>query len=41
MKIQTPGSSCSGTEETNPTSMLEDSGSIPGLTKWVGDPASP
>ena len=32
-------SSCSGSVETNPTSIHEDSGSNPGLTQWVGDPA--
>ena len=30
---------CCGTVETNPTSIYEDVGSIPGLTKWARDPA--
>ena len=30
-------SSHCGTAETNPTSIGEDSGSIPGLARWVGD----
>ena len=29
------GSSCCGTVETNPTSIHEDVGSIPGLVPWV------
>ena len=34
-----PRSSHCGLVVTNPTSIHEDTGSIPGLTQWVKDPA--
>ena len=39
LKVADSGSSCHGTEETNPTRNHEAAGSIPGLSLWVKDPA--
>ena len=40
-KYNTVGSSHCGAVETNPTSIRDHVGSLPGLAQWVGDPASP
>ena len=36
-KIHIYWSSCASTAETNPTSILENVGLIPGLDQWAGD----
>ena len=41
VQIITYKSSHCGSAVTNPTSIHEDVGSIPGLTQWVKDPALP
>ena len=41
LKINIFRSSCPGSAVTNPTSIHEDAGLIPGLSQWVKNPAWP